>query len=135
MGGPHDAAVDPRPARSGKDDRRAGGRETDGYKLLHNHMMAPFREHNARICVVELCADFDVRIERNKTENRLRNKPSKRDLAASEAVFRTTEARHRLNSNDSDTLPWEEYMKLDNTDLTPDDAAEKIIERFGLEVC
>ncbi|MGI6335624.1 MAG: hypothetical protein ACOXZM_00925 [Eubacteriales bacterium] len=49
--------------------------------------------------------------------------------------LRTTEARHRLNSNDSDTLPWEEYMKLDNTDLTPDDAAEKIIERFGLEVC
>ena len=38
-----------------------------------------YESKNAEIYVVELYADFDVRIERNKTENRLLNKPTKRN--------------------------------------------------------
>jgi len=52
-----------------------------------------FESYNAETRVVELHADFDVRIERNKTENRLLYKPSKRDIQASEELFRWLEVR------------------------------------------
>ncbi len=63
------------------------------------HVEEIFRAQGAEVYYVELEADFDLRIERNKTENRLANKPLKRDLAASEAIFRKIESEHRLNSN------------------------------------
>ena len=51
-----------------------------------------FGFNGAKCHVVELCADFDVRIERNKTENRLYHKESKRDIEWSEAeIFRLKE--------------------------------------------
>ena len=53
-----------------------------------NSIIKLYESYNAKICIVELYADFDVRIERNKTENRLLHKPSKRDLHHSEILFR-----------------------------------------------
>jgi hypothetical protein len=82
--------------------------------------------------VVELTADFDVRIERNKTENRLYHKESKRDLAWSEAEMRHTSALHRLNSRDGEDLPFTSYLKIDNTYLTPDAVALQIKNYFHL---
>lgn len=88
---------------------------------------------NGAVCgVVELCADFDVRLERNKTENRLANKESKRNLSHSEAEMRATSAKHRLNSRDGEVLPFENYIKIDNTNLEPVTVANMIKERFGL---
>lgn len=55
------------------------------------HKLIDLFESNGADCyVVELCADFDVRLERNKSENRLQHKESKRDLAWSEAEMRRT---------------------------------------------
>ena len=96
-----------------------------------NSIISLFEAHNAEACVVELYADFDIRIERNKTENRLLNKPSKRDVQKSEELFRTLEANHRLNSNDTE-VPFPNYMKIDNTNLLPKEVAMKIKDRFGL---
>ena len=45
------------------------------YDYLQN-VIDLFASNGAKCCVVELCADFDVRIERNKSENRLANKKS-----------------------------------------------------------
>lgn len=90
-----------------------------------------FESHHAEACVIELYADYDIRIERNKTENRLLNKPSKRDIQKSEELFRNLESKHRLNTNDGET-PFDNYLKIDNTNLSPNEVAVKIKERFQL---
>ena len=92
-----------------------------------------FRENGADCHVVELCADFDVRLARNKSENRLAQKESKRDVARSEAEMRHTSARHRLNSREGEILPFESYIKIDNTNLAPDEVAKTIKAYFGIE--
>ena len=91
-----------------------------------------FKSNGAKCCVVELCADFDVRLQRNKSENRLLHKESKRNLAWSEAEMLETSKRYRLNSYEGEQLPFENFLKLDNTSLPPDEAAKMIIEHFAI---
>ncbi len=91
-----------------------------------------FESNGAKSCVVELCADFDVRIERNKSENRLMNKESKRNLERSEAEMRNTNEKYRLNSYEGEELPFENYLKIDNTSLSPEDVARQIKAHFKI---
>lgn len=91
-----------------------------------------YKSHGAKCFIVELCADFDVRIERNKTENRLANKESKRNLEQSEAEMRRTSAEYRLNSYEGEELPFENFLKIDNTSLPPDVVAKMIKEHFNI---
>ncbi len=95
-------------------------------------IMQLFADNGAACHVVELCADFEERIERNKSENRLAHKESKRDLAWSEREMRHTQATHRLNSREGEILPFESYIKIDNTHLSPAEVASMIKEHFGL---
>ena len=92
-----------------------------------------FKSNGAKCCVVELCADFDVRLIRNKSENRLIHKESKRDLDWSESEMRATSEKYRLNSYEGEELPFENYMKLDNTNLAPDEVAKMIKAHFAIE--
>ena len=92
-----------------------------------------FQSNGADCYVVELCADFEERLVRNKSENRLLHKESKRDLAWSEAEMRKTSEKYRLNSYEGETLPFENYLKIDNTHLPPDEVAHRICEHFGIE--
>lgn len=92
-----------------------------------------FKANGADCYVVELCADFDERLVRNKSENRLRHKESKRDLEWSEAEMRRTSEKYRLNSYEGESLPFENYMKIDNTHLPPEEVAEMIRRNFGIE--
>ncbi|MBE5801528.1 MAG: shikimate kinase [Clostridiales bacterium] len=96
-----------------------------------DHVEGLFRQHGAEVYYVELCADYDLRIERNKTENRLLNKSTKRDIVKSEALFRRLEAQYRLNSLPGE-LQKEHYLRLDNSNLSPEDAAAIIRETFSL---
>ncbi|MBQ8303084.1 MAG: shikimate kinase [Clostridia bacterium] len=80
---------------------------------------------------VELIADQSVRLERNKTENRLRNKASKRDTAASDLRVINEDTNHRLVSKPGE-IPFENYMRIDNTNLSPDVVAQMIKEKFSL---
>ncbi len=104
--------------------------EPSEYEYI-NSIIRLYEAHKAETCVVELSADFNTRIERNKTENRLLNKPSKRDIPKSEELFRNLEAIYRLNSYD-DEVPFSNYLKIDNTNLTPNEVAVKIREAFDL---
>lgn len=90
-----------------------------------------FESYNSEIYVAELYADFSVRIERNKTENRLLHKPTKRDVLKSEEVFRDIEANHRLNSLNGE-IPFKNYVRIDNTNLSPNETAAYIKETFAL---
>ena len=91
-----------------------------------------FRENGADCYVVELCADFEVRLVRNKSENRLLHKESKRDLEGSEEEMRKTSAKYRLNSYEGEPLPFENYLKIDNTNLSPEKTAEIINTYFKI---
>ena len=79
----------------------------------------------------ELVAARDVRLQRNVSENRLKNKPSKRDTAASNRRLITDDAQHRMESYDGE-VPFENYIRIDNTDLSPEDAARRIKAHFNL---
>jgi hypothetical protein len=90
-----------------------------------------FKAVGATVYYVELCADRDVRLARNKTANRLTHKPTKRNLERSEAMFTTLEAKYRLNSFVGE-VQKEHYVKIDNTDRDPLDVAQTIQATFKL---
>ena len=91
-----------------------------------------FESNGANCYVVELCADFEERLVRNKSENRLLHKESKRNLEKSEAEMRKTSAEYRLNSYDGEVLPFENYIKIDNTTLNPETVAIMIQTHFSI---
>lgn len=90
-----------------------------------------FTAQGAEIFCVELTASQEVRIQRNKTENRLKNKASKRNSDFSENLILNEDTNHRLVSREGE-IPYENYMKIDNSSLEPDVVAKMIRERFGL---
>ena len=96
-------------------------------------VIALFKENGAECYTVELCADFDERLIRNRTENRLLHKESKRNLEWSEGEMRKTSKKYRLNSYDGEKLPFENYLKIDNTHLEPESVAEMIKTHFHLD--
>lgn len=90
-----------------------------------------FKDRGAEVYYVELAADYDLRIERNRTPNRLMHKASKRNIEKSEQLFRYLEDKYRLNSFEGEML-MENYIKIHNDDLSPDEVADRIRERFSL---
>lgn len=97
------------------------------------HMRQIFEERNpsTEFYYVELVADQQTRLERNATPNRLANKASKRDLAASNERLLREDEKYRLESLPGE-LPFENYLKIDNTNLPPEEAAKIIKDHFKL---
>lgn len=79
---------------------------------------------------VELVAPQDVRLARNRTENRLNHKPSKRDLEKSEQLLLRDDEKYRTVSNPGE-IPYENYLKIDNSELSPENVAEQICRHFA----
>ena len=79
---------------------------------------------------VELIASQEVRLERNKTENRLINKASKRDIEASNGRL-LNEDRHRLVSYEGE-IPFKNYLRINNENLEANEVAKIIKETFIL---
>jgi len=90
-----------------------------------------FRSKGAEIYYTELVASQEVRLQRNMTENRLANKKSKRDVELSNARLKYEDARFRLASEDGE-MPFENYIKIDNSELAPDVVAGMIKNKFSL---
>ena len=120
--------------------------KSDNYGMIHtimwafdmqedwdyiNHVVDIFKEHNAEIYCVELVAPQEIRLQRNETPNRLAHKASKRDLASSRARVIAMDEKFRLESNPGE-IPFENYMRIDNSNLEPDVVAAMIKERFAL---
>lgn len=97
----------------------------------HDWVRSIFEPYGTEFYYVELIADLQTRLERNTTENRLRHKASKRDIDASNARILRDDERFRLESLPGE-IPFENYMKIDNTHLAPDVVAQMIKERFSL---
>jgi len=88
-----------------------------------------FESKGAEVYIVELQADLDIRRKRNKTELRLKHKPSKRDLEWSENELVKSMDKYRLNSQPGE-IKHKNYVKIDNSHLSIDEVADKIIETF-----
>jgi hypothetical protein len=96
----------------------------------------PYVERGATVSFVELYADLDTRLERNRTEHLLAEKRSKRDVAWSDGNVRDLE-RHVMNTGRRGQvgvptpgellLALHPHLKLDNTVLSPDEAAQRIL--------
>lgn len=83
--------------------------------------------------VVELEATVEERLRRNRTANRLEHKASKRDLEWSEKDLLKSIEKHRLNSKPGEgERIFKNYLRIDNTNLPPEEVAKIIKERFNL---
>ncbi len=89
-----------------------------------------FIDEGGEVYYIELEADKEVRFARNQTENRLRHKATKRNLDVSNHLFKTLEEKHRLNSHTGE-ITKKNYVKINNTDLEPDQVADRIINHFN----
>lgn len=90
-----------------------------------------FRKRNARICFVELEATQAERLHRNETPLRLAEKKTKRDIQHSRQHLIDVDLRHRLNT-DRDFFYPDLHLKIDNTNLSAEAVAQRVIEHFGL---
>lgn len=95
------------------------------------HVKSIFKPYGTEFYCVELVASQKIRLERNRTENRLKHKASKRDISFSEQRLVYEDENFRLESRDGEIV-FENYLKIDNTYLTPRDTAELIKQRFCL---
>lgn len=82
---------------------------------------------------IELETTLKERLRRNKTANRLEYKASKRDLEWSEKDLLRSLEKHRLNSlpGEGEKI-FENFMKIDNTNISAKDVAKIIKEKFKL---
>lgn len=94
---------------------------------------AIFESAGVPVYFVELEAEMEERLKRNRTENRLAHKPTKRNTAESEAHLRETMQTHRLNSAPGE-VAHPRYVRINNTALSPEETAEWICEVFGFQV-
>ena len=90
-----------------------------------------FEPYNSDFYYAELTASQEIRLKRNATENRLLHKASMRNIEVSSQRLIDEDKNSRYVSNDGE-IPFENYMKIDNTNLAPDVVAKMIKERFML---
>ena len=90
-----------------------------------------FESKGGTIYFVELEADFEERLQRNKSPHRLEQKPTKRNIECSEQGLRSTMKKHRLNSINGE-IKRDNYIKINNTKLSPQEVSKIIKKKFEL---
>lgn len=95
------------------------------------HIKKIFAPYGTEFYYVELIAPQEIRLARNATENRLKNKPSKRDLSASNQRLIDDDRKYRCVSYEGE-IPFQNYLRIDNSDKSPYEAALLIKENFRL---
>lgn len=107
------------------------GFDDDSDARYIERLSAIFRARGADVFLVELEATQTERLRRNETELRLAAKETKRDVVKSRARLLEDDRRYRLNSRD-ELAGRADHLRIDNTELSADEVAERIIQRFGL---
>lgn len=95
------------------------------------HVKEIFRPYDTEFYYVELTASQEVRLRRNITENRLKHKASKQNLESSNQRLIHDDERYRCESLEGE-IPFDNYMKIDNSCLSAEETARQIKEHFGL---
>lgn len=94
-----------------------------------------FLSKHESVYFVELVSSTSIRLERNVHPERLEAKPSKRDVDFSRKELLNTFKEHRLVSHEGElesTFPNVKITKINNSNMTPEEVATKIIATFGL---
>ncbi len=95
------------------------------------HVKDIFRPCGTEFYHVELIAPQEIRLMRNRTENRLLHKASKRNIEASDRRLINDDEKYRCVSFEGE-IPFENYLRIENADLPAAEAARRIKERFSL---
>lgn len=96
-------------------------------------LVAPVLAAGGRVDFVELYADLDTRLGREGTPERLDAKPSKRDVGWARQHIVDWHADHILSTGPDQPFPLDlPHTVVDNTTLSPDEAAEVVIGRLDL---
>lgn len=95
------------------------------------HIKSIFAPCNTVFYYVELIAPQEIRLQRNATENRLKNKASKRDTALSNQRLIDDDKTYRCVSYEGE-IPFDNYLRIDNSEKEPAEVARLIKETFGL---
>ncbi|MFJ5760381.1 AAA family ATPase [Neobacillus sp. NPDC093182] len=90
-----------------------------------------FESRGGKVYFVELEADLNVRLERNKSPHRLEHKPTKRNIEWSENNLKKSMEKYRLNSLEGE-ITKQEYIRINNTNMSAEEAAKVIKEKFQL---
>ena len=90
-----------------------------------------FSRRGGRVLFLDLQADQVERLRRNETEDRLAQKPSKRDVMASRQRLLAADARHNFDAS-AYFGNRQDYLRIDNTALSPDEVAHRVIAAFQL---
>lgn len=90
-----------------------------------------FGSQGSDIYFVELEADVDERLKRNKSPHRLEYKPTKRNIEQSEYNLLSTMKNYRLNSKEGE-INKENYLRINNTNLSAEEVANMIKKVFRL---
>ena len=86
---------------------------------------------SADVYYTELIAPQEIRLQRNATANRLHHKSSKRNIDISNQRLIDDDSYCRYVSNEGE-IPFENYIRIDNSNISPDVVAKMIKERFAL---
>lgn len=92
-----------------------------------------FLQKDGVVYFVELEAALEERLRRNETELRLVHKLSKRDIERSRRRLLRDEESYRLNTGGDFFYP-DRHLEIDNTALSAEETARKIVEHFHLPI-
>ena len=95
------------------------------------HVKSLFEPYGTEFYYVELVTPQEIRLKRNVSENRLKNKASKRDIESSNRRLINDDKNHRCVSYEGE-IPFDNYLRIDNSDREPDEVARSIKEAFDL---
>lgn len=90
-----------------------------------------FSSQGVELYFVELEADAEERIMRNKSSHRLEHKPTKRNIEQSEQHLLHTLESRRMNSKEGE-IKAKNYLRIDNTNMDSAEVAIRIKRAFSL---
>ncbi|WHZ05558.1 AAA family ATPase [Neobacillus sp. YX16] len=96
-----------------------------------NEVCKIFESRGGTVYFVELEADLNERLERNKSPHRLEHKPTKRNIEWSENNLKKSLEKYRLNSLEGE-ISKEEYIRINNTSMSAEEVAKVIKDKFLL---
>ena len=89
-----------------------------------------FKPYSTDFYYVELIASQETRLKRNRSENRLNYKPSKRNIEFSDNMLIEDDKKYRLISNIGE-IKFENYLRIENDNISAFDTVKMIKEYFN----
>ncbi len=96
-----------------------------------DHLKEIFKPYGTEFYYVELIAPQEIRLKRNITENRLKNKASKRDTEMSNKRLIEADKAYRCVSYEGE-VTFDNYLRIENSDKEPAEVAKLIKDTFDL---